>query len=80
MVSRPTRPVAAPSASPPVDAAEQEQPDHIDEMPVPGRGLEAEMMGRREMAGPRPEEADDQEGRSDDHMETVETRRHIEGR
>src|SRR5207249_3916210 len=28
--------------APPVDADEQEQPDDIDEMPIPGRRLEAE--------------------------------------
>src|SRR5450432_535666 len=63
-----------------IDAGEQEQPDHVDEMPVPGRGLEAEMMLRLEVAGPRPEEADDQERRPDDDMEAVEARRHEEGR
>src|SRR3546814_6066530 len=35
------------AVTPPVDAAEQEQPHHVDEMPVPGRRLEAEMMVRR---------------------------------
>ena len=63
-----------------VDADEEEQPDHVDEMPVPGRGLEAEMMVRLEMTGPGPEEADDQEGRADDDVEAVEARRHEEGR
>ena len=31
-------------AAPDVDAEEQEQPDDVDEMPVPGRRLEAEML------------------------------------
>ena len=42
-----------------IDAGEQEQPDHVDEMPVPGSGLETEVMFRLEMAGSGPEEADD---------------------
>src|SRR6266851_1487523 len=62
-----------------IDASEQEQPDYVDEMPVPGRGLEPEMMLGLEMAGPCPEEADDQEGGADDDMEAVEARRHEEG-
>ena len=37
-------------AAPPVDADEEEQPHHVDEVPVPGRRLEAEMMVGREMA------------------------------
>src|SRR3546814_5322674 len=34
----------AASTTPPVDADEQEQPHHVDEMPVPGGRLEPEMM------------------------------------
>src|ERR1039458_7280735 len=60
------------AGAPPVDAAEQEQPDHIDEVPVPGRRLKAEMALRREMAGAGAEPADDQEAGADDHVETVE--------
>ena len=33
-----------------VDAGEEEQPDHVHEMPVPGGGFEAEVAGRDEMA------------------------------
>ena len=29
--------------APDINAGEQEQPDHVDKMPVPGGGLEAEM-------------------------------------
>src|SRR5258708_35647856 len=65
--------------APPIDAAEQEQPDHVDEVPVPGRRLEAEMLLRSEVAGARPEEADDEEGGADDDMEAVEAGRHEEG-
>ena len=37
-------------AAPDVDRDEQEQPHDVDEMPVPGRRLEAEMLLRREVA------------------------------
>src|ERR1700712_119943 len=67
-------------AAPPVDADEEEQPDDVDEMPVPGRRLEAEVMVRLEMPGPGAEPADDQEGGADDDMEAVEAGRHEEGR
>src|SRR5688500_15302294 len=36
-------------AAPDIDAKEEEQPDNVDEVPVPGRRLEAEMLTRREM-------------------------------
>ena len=65
---------------PDIDAGEEEQPDHVDEMPVPGGGFEAEMLLWREMAGERAEQADDQEDGSDDDMEAVEAGRHEEGR
>src|SRR5580704_10425596 len=66
--------------APPVDADEQEKPDHIDEMPVPRRRLEAEMVGRGEIAAIGAPQADRQEGRADDHVKTVEPGRHKEGR
>src|SRR5215510_10196289 len=68
------------AGAPDVDAAEQEQPDHVDEVPVPGGELEAEMLGRFELAGKRAAQAHDQEDRADDHMEAVEAGRHEEGR
>src|SRR5579872_2940976 len=67
-------------AAPPVDADEQEQPDHVDEMPVPGRRLEAEMMRRREMALDGAAEVHGEEGRADDHVKAVKAGRHEEGR
>src|SRR3546814_8172088 len=67
-------------ASPPIDADEEEQPDHVDEVPVPGRRLEAEVVIRLEVAGAGPEEADDEEDGADDHMEAVAAGRHVEGR
>ena len=49
-------------------------------MPVPGSGLETEMLLRREMALECPEQANGEEDRSDDHMEAMEARGHEEGR
>src|SRR5205085_8259922 len=68
------------AGAPPVDAEEQEDPDDVDEMPVPGGGLEAEMLVGLELALHRAEQADQQEGRSDEDVEAVEARRHEEGR
>src|SRR6185437_15385157 len=67
-------------AAPPIDADEEEQPDDVDEVPVPCRRLEAEMMVRLEMAGDGAEQVHGEEARADDDMEAVETRRHEEGR
>src|ERR1700678_1165200 len=36
------------TSAPDIDAGEEEEPHHVDEMPVPGRRLEAEMTGGRE--------------------------------
>src|SRR4051812_39392254 len=67
-------------AAPDVDRREQEQPDYVDEMPIPGGSLEAEMLTRREVALVRTDEADGQKDRPDDDMEAVKARRHEEGR
>src|SRR5689334_6100982 len=67
------------AVAPDIDADEQKQPDHIDEVPVPGGEFEAEMLGRREMPGIGAHQADDQEHGSDQHVEAVETGRHEEG-
>src|SRR5712692_10788360 len=64
---------------PHIDAGEQEQPDHVDEMPVPGGKLEAEMLGRGEVSEKSADQANDQERRADDHVRTVEAGRHEEG-
>src|SRR5271163_2332214 len=47
-----------PGRAPPIDADEQEQPDHVDEMPVPGGCLEPDMVGRGELALHGTEQAD----------------------
>src|ERR1700685_3364184 len=66
------------AAAPHIDAGEQEQPDHVDEVPVPGAELEAEMLGRGELAGHGTEQADDQESRADDDVGAMEAGRHEE--
>jgi len=65
------RPVA-----PHVDAYKQEQPHHVDEMPVPGGELETEMLGRAKMPGIGADQAHNQEYRSNEHVEAVEPGRH----
>src|ERR1700704_3319618 len=64
--------------SPHINASEQEQPDHVDEMPIPGRELKPEMLRRREMANIGADQTDDEEGRANDHMDAVESGRHEE--
>src|SRR5437773_6955794 len=64
--------------APHVDAGEQEDPHHVDEVPVPGSELETEVLRRREMAEIRADQADDQERGTDDHVRAVETGRHEE--
>src|SRR6266542_4357410 len=66
--------------APHIDAGEQEQPDYVDEMPVPGGELEAEVLGRLEVAGQRADQAHGQEDRADDDVESVKAGRHEEGR
>src|SRR6185437_524255 len=68
------------AAAPPIDADEQEQPDYVDEMPVPGGGLEAEMMVRGEVARNGAEQAHGEEAGADDDVEAVEAGCHEEGR
>src|SRR5262245_31513891 len=65
--------------TPAVEAGEQEQPHHVDEVPVPGAELEAEMLLGREVAEIGADQAHDQEGRSDDHMCAMEASGHKEG-
>src|SRR5450756_1056481 len=67
------------TGAPHIYAGEQEQPHHVDEMPIPGGKLEAEMLLGIEVAGQRADQADDEEDRADDHMGAVEAGRHEEG-
>src|ERR1700726_2618268 len=62
---------AAAAGAPDIDADEQEQPHHVDEVPVPGGELEAEVLGRAELAGIGAYQAHDQEDGADQHVDTV---------
>src|SRR3954454_9866876 len=66
--------------TPDVDTDEREQPDHVDEMPVPGGEFEAEMLGRRKMSSHGAEQTHGQEDGADQHVEAMEAGRHEEGR
>src|SRR5579863_1447377 len=66
--------------SPEVDATEQEQPDDVDEMPVPGGELEPDMVARSELAEPGAQQAGGQENHADDDMRAVKAGGHEEGR
>src|SRR5215472_19075618 len=70
----------AAAGTPDINADKQEQPDHVDEVPVPGGELEAEVLLRREMPGIGAAQAHAQEDGADQHMEAVEAGRHEEGR
>ena len=44
-------------AAPDIDRGEQEQPDHIDEVPVPGGGLETDVLLGGELTLVQPDQA-----------------------
>ena len=60
-----------------VDDDKQEQPDDIDEVPIPSRGFKAEMLFRGERTVHGAQQADAQENCSDDDMETMKAGSHI---
>src|SRR5262249_62042858 len=66
--------------TPHINAGKQEDPDDVDEMPVPGGKLEAKMLRRREMSKIGTQQAHDQERRADDDMRAMKARRHEESR
>src|SRR6185312_16806074 len=66
--------------SPEVNAAEQEQPHDVDEMPVPGGELEPDVVARSELAEPGAQQAGRQENHADDDVRAVKAGRHEEGR
>src|SRR5205809_7086917 len=65
--------------APDIDAGEQEQPHHVDEMPIPGGELEAEMLPWGELTEKGAQQAHRKKDRADDHMGAVEAGRHEEG-
>jgi hypothetical protein len=66
--------------SPHVNRDEKEQPNHVDEMPIPGSGLETEMLARCEVTFVNAHQTNCQKYRSDHDVKTMETSRHVEGR
>src|ERR1700746_446827 len=64
--------------TPHINAGKQENPDDVDEMPVPGGKLEAKMLGRREVSKIGTQQAHNQERRADDDMRAMKARRHEE--
>src|SRR5262245_12385829 len=69
---------ARPARTPNINAGKQEDPNDIDEMPVPSGELEAEMLRRREMSEIGTKQAHDQERRADDDVCAMEAGRHEE--
>ena len=66
--------------APPIDGAEQKQPDNINEMPIPSSCFKSEMMFRFKMALFCPEITNDEKCRPNNHMRAVEARCHVERR
>src|SRR5690349_4278419 len=64
--------------TPYIYTSEQEQPHHVDEMPVPGGKFETEMLFRTEMPRHRAQQTNYQEDRTDDNVRAMEARRHEE--
>src|ERR1044071_710756 len=64
--------------APDVYAGEQEQPDHVDEMPIPGGKFEAEVLLWSEMPRHGAEQTNDQEDRTDDDVGPVKSGCHEE--
>src|SRR5688572_9594947 len=67
-------------AAPHIDGSKEEQPDHVDEVPVPGGEFEAEVMLDRQVADISADETDGEEDGAHEDMETMEAGRHEEGR
>ena len=65
------------TGAPDIDAGEQKQPHHVDEVPVPGGEFKSEMLRRLELSSDSAEQTNDQKDRTDDHMGAVESGRHL---
>src|SRR6185295_3012328 len=66
-------------SSEPVNQHEQQQPDYVHEVPVPGDAFEREMMFGGEMAGHGSTKNHDQHDRPNRHVKSVEPSQHEEG-
>src|SRR5580698_2872606 len=74
------RPPTGGPGSQPVDEEKQPKPYHVDEVPVPGDGFEAEMSLGREVASQDPEPDHRQHDGADRHVQAVESGQHEERR
>src|SRR5258708_404153 len=61
------------AGAPDIDPSEEEQPHHVDEMPIPSGGLEAEMAGGGQMSAGCPAPAHPPAKRADDHAQPRES-------
>jgi len=68
------------STTPPVDPAEQEQPDDINKVPVPSGSLETDVRFSCKVTFRSANCAYQEEARADEHMEAMEAGCEIEGR
>ena len=66
--------------TPPINIYVEEDPYHVDEMPVPGSGLKTNMCVRREGSSSGPKIADYQKNRPDKYVEPMEAGGKIKGR
>ena len=66
--------------APDVDGEEQEQPYHINKVPVPSRRLKTNVAFWGEIPSDRTDQADSKKDRTNDDVHTVETCGHEEGR
>src|SRR5215470_571216 len=60
--------------APHIDAGEQEDPHHVDEVPVPGGELEPEVLRRIEMPGEGADQTNNEKQAADDDVESMEPR------
>src|SRR3546814_1485525 len=66
--------------TPDIDGEEREQPDDIDEMPIPGSRFETEMLLGGEVAIVKALQADREEDGADDDVKAMKPGRHEKGR
>src|SRR3546814_16637214 len=66
--------------TPDIDGEEQEQPDDIDEMPIPGSRFETEMLLGGEVAIVKALQEDREEDGADDDVKAMKPGRHEKGR
>lgn len=65
--------------APYVDRKEQEQPDHVDKVPIPSGGLKTDVMLGGEITLHRADQTDAQKDCSNDNVEAVKACCHKEG-